>query len=172
MFPAGPQRPHTFTVRRLLALVVAVVCGWIAYALYGEAAQDHAALARVAQLQAADTALQSQIAQRSMEIAEAQSTTWLEDQARKLGYHLPGEQVYVLDPGGKSPPASGGLDAVPPTFSPTPVPTPVPTPTPTPTQAPTPTSTPSPALSATSAATSPAAAPASARPAPSPTPTP
>jgi len=159
MSPARSQRPRPFTVRRLLALVVAVVCGWVTYALYGEAAQDHAALARVAQLQAADSALQAQIAQRSMEIAEAQSTTWLEDQARKLGYHLPGEQVYVLDPGGTSP-ATGGLNAVPPTFSPTPVPTPTPTATPTPTP------------TATPAATSPGTPSASATPAPSPTPTP
>src|ERR1035438_10499037 len=128
----GPQRPRPFTARRILALVVAVVCGWVAYALYGAAATDHAAQARVTQLQEANAALEAQISQRAQEVTEAQSSPWLEDQARKLGYHLPGEKVYVLDPGAKSAPASGGLDAAPPTFSPTPVPTPLPPPPPTP----------------------------------------
>src|ERR1039458_2328663 len=132
----GPQRPRPVTARRILALVVAVACGWVAYALYGAAATDHAAQARVTQLQEANAALDAQIAQRSQEVTEAQSSAWLEGQARKLGYHLPGEKVYVLDPGGKSAPASAGVNAVPPTFSPTPVPTPTPSPTPTPTPAP------------------------------------
>jgi hypothetical protein len=102
----------------------------VAYALYGAAATDHAAQARVTQLQEADAALQAQIAQRSQEVTEAQGSAWLEDQARKLGYHLPGEKVYVLDPGGKSAPASGGLNAAPIIFTPTPPPTPTPSPTP------------------------------------------
>jgi cell division protein FtsB len=132
----APQRPRPFTARRIVALVVAVACGWIAYALYGEAAQDHQAQARVTQLQDADAALQAQIAQRSQEITQAQSTAWIEDEARKLGYHFPGEKVYVVDPGGKSAPSSAGVNAAPITFSPTPTPTPVPTPTPTPTPTP------------------------------------
>jgi cell division protein FtsB len=150
MKPPDPPRPRPFTARRIIALVVAVACGWVAYALYGAAAQDRAAEARVTQLQAADAALQSQIAQRSQEIAEAQSSAWVEEQARKLGYHLPGEHVFVLDPGGTSVPSSAGLNAVPPTFSPTPVPTPVPTPTPTPTLSP-----PTPPATSTPAATTP-----------------
>jgi cell division protein FtsB len=128
----GPQRPRPFTARRILALVVAVACGWVAYALYGAAATDHAAQARVTQLEQANAALTAQISQRAQEVTEAQSSAWLEDQARKLGYHLPGEKVYVLDPGGKAAPTSAGVIAVPPTFSPTPVPTPTPSPTPTP----------------------------------------
>jgi cell division protein FtsB len=132
----GPQRPRPFTARRILALVVAVACGWVAYALYGAAATDHAAQARVTQLQQANVALTAQIAQRSQEVTEAQGSAWLEDQARKLGYHLPGEKIYVLEPGGKSEPSSGGINAVPITFSPTPVPTPTPSPTPTPTPTP------------------------------------
>ncbi|MGA3184766.1 MAG: septum formation initiator family protein [Candidatus Dormibacteria bacterium] len=152
----APQRPRPFRARRILALVVAVACGWVAYALYGAAATDHAALARVTQLQEANAALTAQIAQRSQEVSEAQGTAWLEDQARKLGYHLPGEKVYVLDPGAKSAPASGGLNAPPPTFSPTPVPTPIPSATPTPSPSPAgPTLVP---LSPTPAATSPSPA--------------
>ncbi len=131
MSSRASQRPRAVTARRVIALVIAVVCGWVAYALYGEAAQDRAALARVTQLQSADAALRAQIAQRSQEITEAQGSAWVEDQARRLGYHLPGEQIYVVDPGGKA--ASGGLNAVPPTFSPTPAPTPTPTATPVPT---------------------------------------
>jgi cell division protein FtsB len=137
-----PERPRPFTARRLVALVVAVACGWVAYALYGEAAQDREAQAEVVQLRAADTALAAQIAQRSEEITQAQSTAWVEDQARKLGYHLPGEQVYVVDPGGTSVPASAGVNAAPISFSPTPAPTPTPSPTPSPTANPSPTATP------------------------------
>jgi cell division protein FtsB len=122
----GPQRPRPFTARRILALVVAVACGWVAYALYGAAATDHAAQARVTQLQEANAALTAQISQRAQEVTEAQSSPWLEDQARRLGYHLPGEKIYVLDPGAKSAPSSGGLNAAPPTFIPTPVPSPAP----------------------------------------------
>jgi hypothetical protein len=113
-------------------LVVAVACGWVAYALYGEAAQDHAAQVRVTQLQQADAALQAQIAQRSQEITQAQNAAWVEDEARKLGYYFPGEKVYVVAPGGKSEPSSAGVNASKITFQPTPTPTPVPTPTPTP----------------------------------------
>jgi cell division protein FtsB len=159
----APQRPRPFTARRILALVVAVACGWVAYALYGAAATDHAAQSRVTQLQQDNAALEAQIGQRSQEVTEAQSSAWLEDQARKLGYHLPGEKVYFLDPGAKSAPASGGLNAPPPTFSPTPAPTPTPSPIPTP--PPTPTPSPAPAVptlipvSPTPAATSPSPTP-------------
>jgi cell division protein FtsB len=132
MNSTAPQRPRPFTARRLVALVVAVACGWAAYALYGEAAQDHEAQARVTQLQQVDAALQSQIAQRSEEINQAQSSAWVEDQARKLGYRFPGEQVYVVDPGGKSAPSSAGVAAPTIAYSPTPSPTPPPTPTPSP----------------------------------------
>ena len=110
-----------------------MVCGWVAYALYGEAAQDREAQARVAQLQQVDATLQSQISQRAQEIVQAQSSAWVEDQARKLGYRFPGEQVYVVDPGGKSAPSSAGVNAPTIAYSPTPSPTPPPTPTPSPT---------------------------------------
>jgi len=165
-----PERPRPFTARRIVALVVAVACGWVAFALYGEAAQDHDAVARVAQLRAADAALQSQIAQRSEEITQAQSTAWVEDQARKLGYHLPGEQVYVVDPGGKSSLSSAGVNAAPITFSPTPAPTPTPSPTPTPTPVPTPTATPAPTLAPLAPPGTSTAAPATPSPSAAPTP--
>ncbi len=91
MKSAPSPRPRPLTPRRLLALIAAVACGWAAYSLYGEAAQDRALAASVAQLQSANTTLQQQIAERSLEIEEAQGSAWVEEQARKLGFHLPGE---------------------------------------------------------------------------------
>jgi cell division protein FtsB len=158
-----PERPRPFTARRIVALLVAVACGWVAFALYGEAAQDHDAVARVAQLRAADAALQSQIAQRSEEITQAQSTAWVEDQARKLGYHLAGEQVYVVDPGGKSSLSSAGVNAAPITFSPSPAPPPPP-------PAHTPTATPAPTLAPLAPPAPSTAAPATPSPSAAPTP--
>ncbi|HYA00122.1 MAG TPA: septum formation initiator family protein [Candidatus Binatia bacterium] len=142
----SPPRPHRLTVRRLLAVLAAAACGWAAYAFYGQVSQDRALAGRLTQLQQANSALEEQIAERSLEIAEAQGPAWVEEQARKLGYHLPGESIYVVAPSGQMVPRSGGLNATPPTFdattptaSPSPSPSaakpgsPTPTPTPTPT---------------------------------------
>lgn len=128
MKSAPSPRPRPLTPRRLLALIAALACGWAAYSLYGEAAQDRALAASVAQLQSANTTLQQQIAERSLEIEEAQGSAWVEEQARKLGFHLPGESIYVVVPSGRQGPSSGGINAAPPTYSPTPVPTPTPSP--------------------------------------------
>ena len=136
MKAAPPERPRLFAPRRVLAIVVAVACGWAAYGLYGETSQTRSLDARVAQLKAGNAALSSQIAQRSLEIAESSSSAWIEAQARRLVYVMPGEKVYVLDPGGKATPSFAGVPATAPTFDP---PTPVPTPTPTPTATPSPT---------------------------------
>jgi cell division protein FtsB len=125
-FTAGPRR--SFTGRRVLAVLAAAICGWAAYTLYGAAAQDRALAAGVSRLQSENAALASQIAERSMQIAEATSPAWIEEQARKLGFHLPGETIYVVVPSGASVPASGGVDATPPSFSPTPTPSPTPAP--------------------------------------------
>jgi cell division protein FtsB len=141
MKAAPPERPRLFAPRRVLALLVAVACGWAAYGLYGETSQTRSLDARVTQLKAGNAGLEAQIAQRSLEIAAASSSAWVEAQARKLGYVMPGEKVYVLDPGGKSTPSFEGVPATPPTFdppSPTPTPTPTATPTPSATTAPTP----------------------------------
>jgi TolA-binding protein len=118
--------------------VVALVCGWIAFAIYSQAAQGRALDARVTQLRDQNSTLQQRIDQRRREIAEAQSQAWLEEQARKLGYVMPGEKVYVISSPGAPAPAGGGVDAKLPKYSPTPSPTPVPTPKPAPATATTP----------------------------------
>jgi cell division protein FtsB len=130
--PAPAIRPGPFSGRRVLALLAALACGWAAYALYGAAAEDHALSAGVASLQATNASLQQQIAERSLEVREAQGSAWIEEQARRLGFHLPGEHIYVVAPGGQRLPSSGGINAPLPTYSPPPAPTSTPAATPTP----------------------------------------
>jgi hypothetical protein len=109
-----------------------VLCGWVAYAVYGQASQSRALDARVTQLQEQNGILQQQVQERQRQIAEAQTLAWLEEEARKLGYVMPGERVYVVAPPGSAVPKSGGLNAALPTYSPTPAPTPSATPSPAP----------------------------------------
>lgn len=97
-------------VRRALAGVVAAFCGWVAYAIYGEAATSHAIDSRVSAVRAQNDALRTQIADRQREISQAQSSAWLEEEARKLGYVKPGEKVFVLTTPGASLPPGGGVD--------------------------------------------------------------
>jgi cell division protein FtsB len=126
MPPNATPRPRPLSGRRLLAILAALACGWAAYSLYGQWAQDRALAAGVARLRSANSALEQQIAERFLQIREAQGSAWIEEQARGLGFHLPGETIYVVVPSGPSVPRSGGIDAAPPTFSPTPAPTPTP----------------------------------------------
>ena len=145
MKAARAERPRLFAPRRILAIIVAVACGWAAYGLYGETSQTRSLDARVTQLKSGNAILEAQIAERSMQIAAASSSAWVEAQARKLGYVMPGEKVYVLDPGGKATPSFAGVPVTPLTFDPPPpTPTPTPIPTATPTAAPVATPTPSP----------------------------
>jgi len=110
--------------RRLFACVVAVICGWIAFAVYSTAAQGRALDSQVTQMRQENIAVQQQISDRKREIAAAQTKAWLAEQARKLGYVLPGETVYVItNPGGVTP-ARGGVEVKLPTYSPAPVATP------------------------------------------------
>ncbi|MGI8848071.1 MAG: FtsB family cell division protein [Candidatus Dormibacteria bacterium] len=119
--------------RRILACIVAAICGWIAFAVYSASAQSHALDSQVTHLRNGNGVLQQQIDDRRREIAQAQTKAWLEEQARKLGYVLPGETVYVIRPGASNP-GKGGVDAKLPVYSPTPTPTSAPpvgsTPTP------------------------------------------
>ena len=73
-------------------------------------------------MQQQNSALQHQISDRQREIVEAQTAAWLEEEARKLGYVLPGEKIFVLTPPGQTAPASGGVNAPLPNFSPSPSP--------------------------------------------------
>src|SRR5581483_6035130 len=70
--------------RRLVAAAVAVVCGWVAYAVYAEMAAGHSLDSQLSAAQQRNAALQHQIDQRKAEIAQAQTKEWLEEQARKL----------------------------------------------------------------------------------------
>jgi hypothetical protein len=89
--------------------------------------------------------LHHQIDQRRSEIAQAQTREWLVEEARKLGYVLPGEQVYVITTPGASLPPGGGIDLKTlPSFNPSPSPGGSPAPSPTPVAAPSRGATPTP----------------------------
>ncbi|HZB97212.1 MAG TPA: septum formation initiator family protein [Candidatus Sulfotelmatobacter sp.] len=109
--------------RRLLAALLAVLSGWVAYAVYGQAVQNHTLDTRVTELREQNDQLRQQIDQRRREISEAQSRAWLEEEARKLDYVMPGEKVFVITTPGAAVPARGGID-VPqlPSYAPTPPP--------------------------------------------------
>ncbi len=134
------------TARRVVACVLAVLSGYIAYAVYSQAARGHDIDATAQALAAQNAVLQQHIADDHSEIAQAQTNGWLAEQARRLGYVLPGENVYVLvTPGAAALPPGGGVDARLPTLAtPAPTPTPAPTATVGPSAAPTPTPTPTP----------------------------
>lgn len=122
-----------------------MVCGWVAYAVYAEMAAGHSVDSQLSAAQQRNQALQHQIDQRKAEIAQAQSTQWLEEQARKLGYVMPGEQVYVVATPGGALPSGGGVDYKNlPTFNPSPSPGSTPGPSPTPVGGPPPNATPTP----------------------------
>ena len=106
-------------LRRLVLAGLAALCGLLAYAVVNEAAQGHAIDATVRSLTAQNAALQQQIDERRTQIGEANDTAWLEEQARRLGFVFPGESVYILTAPGSSVPATGGVNAALPTFSPT-----------------------------------------------------
>jgi Septum formation initiator len=122
-----------------------VVCGWVAYAVYAEMAASHSLDGQLSTAQQQNDALRHQIDQRKAEIAQAQTKEWLQEEARKLGYVMPGEQVYVVTSPGASLPAGGGIDLKTlPSFRPSPSPGGTPAPTPTPVVGPTPGGSPTP----------------------------
>ena len=94
----------------MAAAVIAVVCGWVAYAVYAEMAASHSLDSRLSSAQQANDRLRHEIAQRQAEIAEAQTKEWLVEEARKLGYVMPGERVFVLTTPGATLPPDGGID--------------------------------------------------------------
>jgi hypothetical protein len=123
---------------------VAAVAGFVAYAIYGQAAQGRQLDSRVATLSQQNATLQQQIADRQREIVEAQTLAWLIEEARKLGYVFPGEKIYVIAPPGSSPPASGGVTVPLPSYAPLPTPTASPSPSPSPSGSPSPSPAPTP----------------------------
>lgn len=140
------------TLRRIAVVLIAGVCGLVAFAVYGQVAQTRHLDAQVTSLSAQNQALTQQISDREQEIADAQTVAWLEEQARQLGYIFPGEHLYVIVPPGGAHSSTGGVSVPIPTFKvlPPPTPTPLPSPktsaspSPTPSHGPTPTPTPKP----------------------------
>jgi cell division protein FtsB len=110
--------------RRFAIAIIFAVTGFVAYAIYGQAAQGHQLDAQVAALRQQNTALQQRIADHQREIVEAQTAAWLIEEARKLGYVFPGEKIFVIPSPGASPPAGGGVNAPLPAYSPLPTPSP------------------------------------------------
>jgi hypothetical protein len=88
--------------------------------VFSEAAQSHALDSRVHSLTTANAALQQQITQRQLQIGEAGNNDWLKEQARKLGFVFPGETLFIFTAPGAAFPASGGVNAVLPTYAPSP----------------------------------------------------
>lgn len=122
-----------------MAVFVAVLTGWVAFAVYAQAQRGHDLEATARQLSAQNAAIALHIAQVKQEIANSSDPGWLEEQARKIGYVLPNEVVYVLvSPGAGALPPGGGVDAQPPVWTPPPTPSPSPTATPKPGASPTP----------------------------------
>jgi Septum formation initiator len=116
---------------------IAAACGVVGFALFGQLAQNRRLDDQVTSLAAQNAKLQRDISQNETEIVLAQTPAWLEEEARKLGYVLPGERVFVLTTPGASVPAAGGVSAPLPVL-PTPTPKPSPTPSPSPSGPPTP----------------------------------
>jgi hypothetical protein len=106
-----------------MAAVIAAGLGWVGYALLAETSSSNALAARVVQLQGQNSALRSDISGRRADIAAAQTTPWLVEEARKLGYVLPGERVFiVVTPGAQLPPDGGVEVGQLPLYNPSPAP--------------------------------------------------
>lgn len=132
-------------MRRLVIAGLAALSGLAAYAVFTEAAQGNAIDARVRSLTSENAALQRQIVDRRLQIGEANDVAWLQEQARRLGFVFPGETVFILTSPGSSLPATGGINAVLPTYAPKPSPSPtVPGSTASPSGSPSPTASPTP----------------------------
>ena len=101
--------------------------GW---AVYGETTAGRSLDGTVQTLRQQNSTLAAQIAERQRQVDEARSQSWLEEEARRLGYVKPGERVFVLVTPGAPLPADGGVDpgAVP-AVTPTPSPGATPAPT-------------------------------------------
>ena len=120
-------------------MLIAGVCGLVAFAVYGQVAQTRHLDAEVNTLAAQNSALVQQVSDREREIADAQTVAWLEQEARQLGYVFPGEHLYVIVPPGGARASTGGVSVPIPTFKPLATPTPVPSSTPKPSATPSPT---------------------------------
>jgi hypothetical protein len=119
-------------------VLIAGICGLVAFAVYGQVAQSRHLDAQVSTLVTANAALTQQISDREREMADAQTVAWLEQQARQLGYVFPGEQLYVIVPAGGAHPSTGGVSVPLPSIKPLASPTAIPSTTPKPSATPSP----------------------------------
>lgn len=119
-------------------MLIAGICGLVAFAVYGQVAQSRHLDSQVSTLSTQNSVLAQQISDREREIADAQTVAWLEQQARQLGYIFPGEQLYVIGPPGSTHASTGGVPVPIPTFRPLPSPTATPSTTPKPSVTPSP----------------------------------
>jgi cell division protein FtsB len=119
-------------------VLIAGICGLVAFAVYGQVAQSRNLDAQVSALAATNASLVQQISDHEREIADAQTVAWLEQEARQLGYIFPGEHLYVVVPPGHGTPSAGGVSVPVPVFKPPATPTPSPSAKPSPTPTPTP----------------------------------
>jgi type II secretory pathway pseudopilin PulG len=110
-------------------VLIAGVCGLVAFAVYGQVAQTRHLDSQVSALAAQNSALLQQISDHERGIADAQTVAWLEQEARQLGYIFPGEHLYVIVPPGGARASTGGVSVPIPTFRPLASPTPKPSPT-------------------------------------------
>lgn len=153
--PASPLRPgsaaharsQALIRRRVAAGLCAVAAAWVAYAVYGETAAGRTADDRVQQLQQQNAALRQDIAERQREIDAAGTQAWLIQEARRRGYVLPNEKVYVPVTPGATLPADGGVGLN--------SPLPAPSASPSPSAGASPTASPAPLPSATPGAPTP-----------------
>ena len=107
-------------------VIICAVTGFVAYAIYGQAAQSRQLDADAASIARQNASLRQKIADHQREIVEAQTTAWLIEEARKLGYIFPGEKIFVIPPPGSAPGAGGGVNAPLPSYGPLPTPSPSP----------------------------------------------
>ncbi len=123
-------------VKAKVGLVIfALIAGIVAYGVYGSLERTISLHSRIVAMQESNQRLQHQIADRNREIQAAQSTTWVEEQARLLGYVMPGEHVYLILPPAAGSVHSGGVQA--PLVN-EPITTPTPSPSPSPSSSPSP----------------------------------
>ena len=95
-----PTLDSPITLRRIAVVLIAGICGLVAFAVYGQVAQSRHLDAQVTALAAQNASLEQQISDSEREIADAQTVAWLEQEARQLGYVFPGEHLYQFVPAG------------------------------------------------------------------------
>lgn len=111
LLPVRHRIPAMGTKFKIATVLVALAAGLIAFAINGSMEKTLSLRHDIAHAEADNAALQQTIAEDKREIAAATTTTWVEEQARQLGFVFPGERVFLMVPRGTDHPASGGVSA-------------------------------------------------------------